>query len=214
MSDNDNCSICLEEIKENEIVTKLECNHVFHEECINEWANVSGKQRQDNMIWECPLCRYTIRSDNPMEMETDTIRYLTLVKFKRDRCFIMIVTFTDFLFSVWLVISASNVYNFIYSICSLYGFYGAERLNVNYLTSYSTFCFVSFLFRLFEILFIVYNSIEYGETSIITRMVMDDQLFMFMLCVTSFLQLYIIIVVSRMCNQIRQYGEQITYMIA
>jgi hypothetical protein len=41
------CSICLNEIKE-EDKKKLNCPHVFHEECIDKWFQRSHK---------CPLCR-------------------------------------------------------------------------------------------------------------------------------------------------------------
>jgi hypothetical protein len=41
------CSICFDEIKE-EDKKKINCNHVFHEECINKWFKRSHK---------CPLCR-------------------------------------------------------------------------------------------------------------------------------------------------------------
>jgi hypothetical protein len=44
------CSICYEDISENEIYKKWKCTHVFHEHCANEWNN------------GCPNCRcMTIR---------------------------------------------------------------------------------------------------------------------------------------------------------
>lgn len=43
----DNCSICLEIFGEDEIV-KLECTHIFHEKCLEEWLKI-----QKN----CPLCK-------------------------------------------------------------------------------------------------------------------------------------------------------------
>ena len=45
------CSICLEEFKENELLIKLECNHYFHEKCIHDWF-------KSNM--NCPLCRLNL----------------------------------------------------------------------------------------------------------------------------------------------------------
>ena len=42
------CRICLNNIIENDIVSKLECLHVFHTKCIKNW----GKYKP-----ECPLCR-------------------------------------------------------------------------------------------------------------------------------------------------------------
>ena len=47
------CPICLEELNINEI-QKLECGHIFHKLCINEW----GKKKPI-----CPLCRKYFFSD-------------------------------------------------------------------------------------------------------------------------------------------------------
>lgn len=48
------CSICLENIDQNNIVTK--CKHTFHINCLKNWL-----QKNDN----CPFCR----SENPVEQE-------------------------------------------------------------------------------------------------------------------------------------------------
>ena len=43
------CSICLEKLYNN--IIRLNCNHYFHERCINDW------QRRNN---NCPICRARI----------------------------------------------------------------------------------------------------------------------------------------------------------
>ena len=48
---DDTCSICLEEFKEGEKIKNLNCNHIFHEECLLPWLN-------DNDY--CPMCRQNI----------------------------------------------------------------------------------------------------------------------------------------------------------
>ena len=45
------CSICLEEYDNDNIISKLNCNHIFHKECIKEWF-----QKNNN----CPNCRKII----------------------------------------------------------------------------------------------------------------------------------------------------------
>ena len=45
----DECSICLETLKNKEI-TQFECLHKYHKECINDWIN-----RRNNNI-NCPEC--------------------------------------------------------------------------------------------------------------------------------------------------------------
>ncbi|PQQ11689.1 RING-H2 finger protein ATL39-like [Prunus yedoensis var. nudiflora] len=47
------CSICLGEFKDWEKCRQLECEHAFHEECIDQWLR---KKIQ------CPLCRATVSS--------------------------------------------------------------------------------------------------------------------------------------------------------
>ncbi|KAL6275859.1 hypothetical protein ACE6H2_019460 [Prunus campanulata] len=47
------CSICLGEFKDGEKCRQLECEHAFHEECIDQWLR---KKIQ------CPLCRATVSS--------------------------------------------------------------------------------------------------------------------------------------------------------
>ena len=43
------CSICLEEIKENSICSALPCLHMFHEGCIKRWLTLNKAS--------CPICR-------------------------------------------------------------------------------------------------------------------------------------------------------------
>jgi len=45
------CSICLDDFKQGENIIKLNCNHIFHYACINEWILIKP---------ECPECRRDI----------------------------------------------------------------------------------------------------------------------------------------------------------
>jgi len=47
------CAICFEEFKQQEKLFKLNCNHIFHLECWEQWDKHS-------INTNCPLCRYTI----------------------------------------------------------------------------------------------------------------------------------------------------------
>ena len=51
------CAICLGDIDHSdsdEPITETICNHVFHEECLNEWLERSGC---------CPYCRHILKDD-------------------------------------------------------------------------------------------------------------------------------------------------------
>jgi len=43
------CSVCYTNIKFGDIVRKLKCNHIFHQECVDKWLEEK---------LSCPLCRY------------------------------------------------------------------------------------------------------------------------------------------------------------
>ena len=50
-NDKHQCSVCLENIKKGEIITKLDCGHIFHTDCINEWVSRDST---------CPCCRVSL----------------------------------------------------------------------------------------------------------------------------------------------------------
>lgn len=54
---NKECYICLDKYIENEELTTLPCNHVFHKQCIQTWLC--------NEHITCPICRIDIR--NPLK---------------------------------------------------------------------------------------------------------------------------------------------------
>ena len=45
------CSICLEEMNSNTKITALNCAHIYHEKCVNEWL-------RKNRV--CPICLFKI----------------------------------------------------------------------------------------------------------------------------------------------------------
>ena len=44
------CCICLDEIKKVDKISRLNCKHIFHHECINKWYQISEDA-------SCPVCR-------------------------------------------------------------------------------------------------------------------------------------------------------------
>lgn len=47
----DECSICLEKYQKKDKIVNLDCNHVFHKDCLNLWLNKHNS---------CPQCRENI----------------------------------------------------------------------------------------------------------------------------------------------------------
>lgn len=42
------CSICMETIQRDEVMVKLECQHVYHYNCIHRWLECKR---------QCPICK-------------------------------------------------------------------------------------------------------------------------------------------------------------
>ena len=51
----ENCSICNCQIEINEMIANLDCNHIFHTNCVGEWVMYKA---------ECPCCRALISVKN------------------------------------------------------------------------------------------------------------------------------------------------------
>ena len=45
----DNCSVCRDEFRENDTIKLLNCEHIFHADCISNWLT--------QYSYKCPCCR-------------------------------------------------------------------------------------------------------------------------------------------------------------
>jgi predicted transcriptional regulator len=54
---NNNCSVCRDEYNDNDEVKILNCEHVFHIDCIDNWLK--------NYSHKCPCCRQTSGNYEP-----------------------------------------------------------------------------------------------------------------------------------------------------
>jgi|TARA_B100001971_G_scaffold60976_1_gene55964 hypothetical protein len=48
------CSICLDDFKDGELISKLKCGHEYHEKCIGIWVYTKP---------QCPLCKKMLTTD-------------------------------------------------------------------------------------------------------------------------------------------------------
>jgi len=60
VEDKEECSICMEIYKLNEIVFELPCVHIYHKECIKKWLKSNNT---------CPICRYEL----PMGIDNENV---------------------------------------------------------------------------------------------------------------------------------------------
>jgi E3 ubiquitin-protein ligase RNF115/126 len=52
----ENCSVCKDDFEVTQMILKLPCKHIFHEDCIMPWM----KERNS-----CPTCRFELATDDP-----------------------------------------------------------------------------------------------------------------------------------------------------
>lgn len=50
------CAVCMVDLEEDEEVTKLPCDHPFHDGCIKPWLEIHNS---------CPVCRFEMPTDDP-----------------------------------------------------------------------------------------------------------------------------------------------------
>ena len=66
------CMVCLDELEEGQVLTRQECGHTFHHECMATWL---VSQLESKQVGACPHCKHTIvvpvikRIDPPVAVE-------------------------------------------------------------------------------------------------------------------------------------------------
>jgi len=69
------CMVCLDELEEGQVLTRQECGHTFHHECMATWL---ASQLENKQVGACPHCKHTIvvpvikRIDPPVAVEEST----------------------------------------------------------------------------------------------------------------------------------------------
>jgi len=68
VEDKEECSICMESYKLNELVYELPCVHIYHKECIKKWLKSNNT---------CPICRYELPTNDKEPDRSDPMTDLT-----------------------------------------------------------------------------------------------------------------------------------------
>jgi hypothetical protein len=62
------CSICLETLRDGDVVTRFSCSHVMHFECANNWmsARIRAGKAGTCPMWSVPIYTYSIYLTDPV----------------------------------------------------------------------------------------------------------------------------------------------------
>ena len=121
----EHCVICLENINDDKPLIILDCDHLFHKDCIDDWVNNSRT---------CPVCReninnntenITITTDNT-DNNTDNIRYF-MIKYLCKLYFIRYITTVDLIVSIISILI--DQHGILFFLGALWGFLGSYILN-------------------------------------------------------------------------------------
>ena len=71
------CIICLEEFNENRNIVILDCNHKFHEKCINDWFcyNITTRKKDFYQYNGCPNCKLGTKIKNVLNSKKSKKKY-------------------------------------------------------------------------------------------------------------------------------------------
>jgi hypothetical protein len=186
------CVICLENMEStdnNNPLLTLECSHIFHKKCIDDWLNRTQT---------CPMCRKKVEPDN-------TIRDLTINRFIQKLKFVQLVALTDIITSISLTCSNYiNYYNGILDfVCALWGYWGVYKLNINYLILYC-------ISRTFTVGIIGYKIVVYVYDD--TKRIYDTITTVYsLLCI---LYIYVIYTIITLIINMNKYREDVIPMMS
>ena len=207
------CSICLENINDQETITTLTCGHSFHKECIDEWIQSSASEVhniEENTVhiqWQCPLCRHM--SYETQEEQSDSLLSFSIVTFRTKRSFIKLFTFLDSTSSFFSFVVSSDPYYALWCLAALYGYNGANNFNIYHLRLYVWFCILPILFRCIH-LYQIFNysnkiTLYPPSESFITAALLSFGLFV---------QLYVVYCIQYISVYIKVYEERMIHYLS
>lgn len=88
------CSICFDN-ENNDSLILLECNHMFHFECVNEWYK-KGDSKKFHKVLTCPYCRSVAFIKNTPAKYDCFFKFYYFTHFKREMCIIKNCTNKEF----------------------------------------------------------------------------------------------------------------------
>jgi len=143
------CIICLENINSTTTNLTLNCQHTFHQNCIDKWFQTTTDS-------SCPICRTKIITNQP-NIETTSENNITIlnnINFHNERETILFLSSANILIDSIFLLSLS--YDVIITshtsfLINWIGFFGAYNLNTLYLKVYLFSWIINFLITLIEV---------------------------------------------------------------
>ena len=217
------CSICLDPLNTNKHkITTLQCGHMFHENCIVQWANLNQN------VMECPLCRakYNIEPNtilyihqeqqdenniNSSHTVGNIINRLIIIKFTKRRFIVMSFTMIDIIFGMIHMAISGHISNVIGICVSLWGYLGAKWLRIEYLVGYLTIC-------IFKTIILILTAAEYihnvllSNTHTVEIMKNDQNIYIFYFLILS-INIYLCCITFYLIKNIKSYRNTLLQII-
>ena len=185
------CVICLENMDDKQTLLLLECTHIYHKECIDDWLNKSQT---------CPMCRENIDKDIDKNIDKDNTVECFINRYLCKLYFMQYIAIVDLVTSGIIILI--DQHGLLFFAGAFWGFWGAFRLNSMCLIIYG-------LSRILTISMIGYKVGMYIKDDI-TR-IYDANTILYCIVCTFYIYLgYIIYVLIR---DMRKYKENISLLI-
>lgn len=206
MNPDDICCICIEKLGEINIKT-LQCNHKFHEKCINSWLLYKNRNISNSELeLECPCCRATeiikINEDNLDVLIWD----FSFITFCKRRNNLMLFCFISSFSSILSLLTQHSPSSIITIAVSFYGFFGAVYLNVSLLFYYLLLSILDYIVKLF-IIFKIFTPINNFNDKNNTKFILCILVFIL------FIHTYIIYITYYLRKNILQYHQYIKHLL-
>lgn len=176
------CIICLDDLNSKK-QKALECNHYFHETCINNWFVVSN---------ECPICRYQ------HNVNETTLHEITRINFRNEQCFV--ATISSINIFLWFVGTFADWKYILTVFAHMFGLFGTIYLKLCYLKIYSIIWVCHLLSLLYQIfvLFVIRNY---------------NNFFFWIIFINAIVSFYMVYDLIKLITKITSYQETISFQI-
>ena len=200
MSSDEECLICFENITY-DTVQVLDCNHLFHKNCVINWYNVSTQK-------DCPICRTVITTINDNDIDNDidnnseivrNIRFNELFFSCQRNSLLLFIPANIFISIFSLIYNVNTIITSTNIILDCISYIGTYTLDLNTLYVYLILWFCKLTSILIYSIYEIYNRIGlFTKNDLVI-----NHLLLF--SISEIISMYICIMVTELIGKINYY---------